>query len=124
MPCTFALAGGQSLNNDMIWQQVASKRLPAGSWAVVATVTIRGADTSDHSGIDVECQLRNGQNFIGGTSDRRPREGGELERRSLTAVGGAQVPEGGGDVSVWCRSNGWENIEGAAMMMFDVGHFF
>jgi hypothetical protein len=122
--CTFALGGPQFLGDDDILRVVASKRLPAGSWAVVATVNTIGADTSSHSGIDVACELRNGANIIGGASDRRPREGGELDRRTLTMVGGAQVPEGGGDVSVLCRANGSQNVESCSMMMFQVGNFF
>jgi hypothetical protein len=124
MSCTFALAGPQRLNDDDILRVVASKQLPGGSWAVVATVNTIGGDTSGHDGIDVACELRNGANVIGGASDRRPREAGETDRRTLTMVGGAQVPEGGGDVSVLCRVNGPQNIESCTMMMFQVGNFF
>ena len=40
-------------------------------------------------------------------------------------VGGAQVPESGGDVSVFCRVNGpGMQTDGSTLMMFQVGNFF
>jgi hypothetical protein len=92
MSCTFALGGAMDLNRHDVWEMVLSKRLPAGSWAAVATVNIQGWDRDDHEGIDVACELRNGNNVIGGAADRRAREAWAYERRSLTMVGGAQVP--------------------------------
>jgi hypothetical protein len=114
------------LSENDTWEMVVSKRLPPGSWAAVATVNTSGLEfDGDHEGIDVACQLRNGNDVIGGASDRRPRERAVNERRTLTMVGGAQVPESGGEVSVWCRVNGpGMQTDGTALMMFQVGNFF
>lgn len=124
MSATFALGGHVFIDSDDTFHRIVSKRLPGGSWALVATVNIFGESTNDHDGIDVWCELRNGTNIVGGASDRRPREGGVLERRSLTMIGGAQVPEDGGEVSVWCKANAGENVESSTLMMIQVGSFF
>ncbi|MCA1656116.1 MAG: hypothetical protein LC713_00075 [Actinobacteria bacterium] len=49
----------------------------------------------------------------------------ESIRRSLTMNGGAQVPAGGGEVSVWCSSQfgGLEKVHDAQMMLMKVGGF-
>jgi hypothetical protein len=43
---------------------------------------------------------------------------------SLALNGGAQVPAGGGEVSLWCNSQGgWNKIENSQMMMIRLDGF-
>jgi len=42
---------------------------------------------------------------------------------SLTLNGGAAVPAGGGEVSLWCQSQGGATVKQAQMMMIQVGSF-
>lgn len=105
--------------------KVASKNLPAGSWAVVATATIESpiAFNGDLTS-DTACELRNGANFIGGARDRRVTLDGSISKVSLSMNGGAQIPPGGGEVSLWCSlqdANG--DLLGAQMMLMQVGGF-
>jgi len=106
--------------------KVVAKNLPAGSWAIVATVNtsafgpISGGDNIR----DVNCELRNGADFIGGATDRRAIPVDDHVYRSLSMNGGAQVPAGGGEVSLWCNSQGGtETVQHAQMMMIQVGGF-
>lgn len=87
--------------------KVASKNLPAGSYALIGTANTEGHHfaLSGNPGIhDVVCELRNGTGFIGGAHDRRMIPSSDWVKRTLTMTGGAQVPAGGGEVSMWCRS--------------------
>jgi hypothetical protein len=71
--------------------------------------------------------LRNGTNFIGGATDRRYHPASDDVNRSLSMNGGAQVPGGGGEVSLWCKSEtnatNAERVIYAQMMMIRVGGF-
>jgi hypothetical protein len=132
---TFAGTDHQQLASGFV--RVASKQLPAGSWAVTATVNtvVEVLGNDDVTIRDLVCELRNGSGFIGGATDRRefppddstaftgadPKE----LRRSLSMNGGAQVPSGGGEVSLWCMTQGDtdERVTHAQMMMIQVDHF-
>jgi hypothetical protein len=79
-------------------------------------------DFGGDENVDVSCQLRNGANFIGGATDRIFISQNDLGKTSLSMNGGAQVPAGGGEVSLWCMSQ----IEGAVdaqIMLLKVGGF-
>jgi hypothetical protein len=85
--------------------KVVSKNLTAGSWAIVATVNTNvysqgGGPTAGDNIRDVSCELRNGATVIGSATDRRAIPLDDLVKRSLSMNGGAQVPAGGGEVSV------------------------
>jgi hypothetical protein len=43
--------------------------------------------------------------------------------RKLTVTGGAQVPVGGGEVSLWCKSSQFDVPGRASIMMIKVGGF-
>jgi hypothetical protein len=110
-----------------VWTKVVSKRLPSGSWAVVATVNTGAHDGSfggaEETTRDLACELRNGDAFIGGATDRRviPVEDAKT---SLSMNGGAQVPTGGGEVSLWCKSQMYsEWVNQAQIMFLQVGGF-
>jgi len=62
--------------------------------------------------------------FIGGATDRRAYPEGETIDRSLSMNGGTQVPVGGGEVSLWCKSqtNG-ELVTYSQMMMIRLEGF-
>jgi hypothetical protein len=108
--------------------KVASKNLPAGSYAVTATVNLNsvfpfgGADLDR----DTECELRNGTGFIGGAKDRRRTHSGDHTVMSLSMNGGAQVPAAGGEVSTWCRYQGSNSVGvvSGQMMIIRVAGFF
>jgi hypothetical protein len=102
-PTTTAAFAGPS--NPPIWLddafiRIAGKNLPAGSYAIAATANM----TVAFSGVrDAVCELRNGSGFIGGATDRRENPASNSVKISLSMNGGAQVPAGGGEVSLWCR---------------------
>ncbi len=117
-----------SLPLDGSFTRVLSKNLPAGSWAIVATVNtnalIPGVNPGEDTKVrDAGCELRNGTDFIGGATDRRLIREDDTVKRSLSMNGGAQVPAGGGEVSVWCRSQAAEAVIYAQMMLMRVGGF-
>jgi hypothetical protein len=102
---TFASAVGQLDPNDQIGQW-GLKFVPAGSYSVVATVHmwVGGPSSGDRVGT-AYCELRNpAGSFIGGATDRRVVLEDDRIDRSLTVNGGAQVPAGGGYISLHCRS--------------------
>ena len=100
----FAFGGPTRVFGPTTFQKVASKVVPAGIYAVVATATLDvfpGGDGVIYS--SATCELRT-TGFIGGTTDRRTRSGGQRVVRSLTMNGIAELPAGGGEVSVWCNT--------------------
>jgi hypothetical protein len=102
---TFASAVGQLDPDNQFGANVGLKFVPAGSYSVVATVHmwVGGPSSGDRVGT-AYCELRNGNGFIGGATDRRVVPEDDQIDRSLTVTGGAQVPAGGGDINLHCRS--------------------
>lgn len=105
---TATFAGVTRIDNPPADQfvKVASKNLAAGSYALIGTANTEGYHWTPFGGsgiTDVACELRNGTGFIGGAHDRRMIPSGDRVKRTLTMTGGAQVPAGGGEVSMWCR---------------------
>jgi hypothetical protein len=87
--------------------QVASKSLPPGSYAVVATANTTINNAGDILR-DVVCELRaslstGGSAFIGGATDRRLTPDNQQTKATLSMNGGAQIGAGGGSVQLWCR---------------------
>ena len=115
-----------SLNNDASFTKVVGKTLPAGSYAIVATAnTSSGVAFRGDNVRDAVCELRNGGGFIGGATDRRVIPEAEFVKRTLSMNGGAQVPAGGGEVSLWCKSQSAnETVDYAQMMITRVDGFF
>ena len=105
--------------------EVTSKHLDAGSYALTASVSL------DESGVfggdrilDLGCELHNGDAFIGAATDRRVLPDLDKVTASLSINGGAQVPAGGGDVSLWCRSQlGIGFVNSAQVMILRIGGF-
>jgi hypothetical protein len=122
---TFAFAPPEGVNiSGGTFEKVASKNLPAGSWAIVATAnTDAGGYGAGDAITDAVCELRNGFNFIGGATDRRVVRLPNTVKRTLSMNGGAQVPAGGGEVSLWCTGMPFETVTYAQMMMIHVGGF-
>lgn len=104
---------------------VLSKRLPAGSWAIVATAntTVGQGNFGGDRIADAHCELRNGASVIGGATDRRFLPADDKVKRSMTTNGGAQVPARGGEVSMWCESQLDDYVDSAQMMLMQVGGF-
>jgi hypothetical protein len=120
---TFAFGSSDYLNDTPM--KVASKTLAAGSWAVVATVNSSSGfyfDGGDRNA-DMGCELRNGADVIGHATDRRVYPEGATVKRSLSMHGGAFVAAGGGEVSLWCTSQGIDHVADAQIMMMKVGGF-
>ena len=103
---------------------VVSKDIPAGDWAVVATVNATADSGFNSSDIirDLVCELRSGANVIGWAADRRVIPEDDQVRRSLSMNGGAHLPNGG-PVSVWCRSQGLDEVDQAQVMIMRIGGF-
>jgi len=70
------------------------------------------------------CELRSGTSYVGGATDRRVIPISDTVKVSLSMNGGAQVPPGGGEVSLWCQSQNVDFfVDYAQMMMLQVGGF-
>jgi hypothetical protein len=104
--------------------KVLSKNLPGGSWAIVATANLHSLIPGSSDRISTcGCELRNGNAVVGGATDRRVIPEGDRVLISLSMNGGAQVPAGGGEVSLHCHSQNGNSIDSAQMMMIQVGGF-
>jgi hypothetical protein len=124
---TFAgCSGCGGFNNDGSFSRYVSKTLPAGSWAVVATANIATPPDDDVGGpLDTVCELRNGSAYIGGATDSRMNTTGASVKSSLSMNGGAQVPAGGGEVSLYCKHPlGFGAVNYAQMMFIRLDGFF
>jgi hypothetical protein len=122
---TFAFTT-QRVNIGQGMTKVVSKNLPEGSWALVATANI--SSPGPITGSDIirtnQCELRNGSSVIGSAADRRSIVELDDVLRSLSMNGGAAVPTGGGEVSLWCADQtGNSTVEQAQIMMIQVGSF-
>ncbi len=110
--------------------KIASKILPAGSWAVFGVANLISSNGTfaphhDTNG-DAHCQLRNGADFIGGATSRQLITADDnIGKRSFSMFGGAQVPVGGGEISLWCASQFGDNerVDGALIMAVELGGF-
>jgi hypothetical protein len=126
---TATFAGSGTVTLDESFTKIAGKNLPAGSWAIVATANMSHANFVACSNCvrTAACELRapNG-GFIGGATDRRGIPGGDHVERSLSMNGGAQVPAGGGEVSLWCNSQtgSSEFVTNSQMMIIRLDGFF
>jgi hypothetical protein len=125
-PTTTATFGTLTASNlDDTFRRVGVKSLPAGSYAVIATAnTNHGIPFAGDQVRDVVCELRNGTSFIGGAADRRVLPDGDRVDPSLSMSGGAQVPAGGGEVSMWCRAQGVGSFNYGTMMIIRLDGFF
>jgi hypothetical protein len=115
---TFTTVGVTGLQDA--FTKVASKFLAAGSRVVAATANTETQGVINSGAItDVGCELRNSTNgVIGGTRDRRDRPAGQFIMRSLSMNGGAEVPAGGGEISLWCQAQAGSEFLANAQMMF------
>jgi hypothetical protein len=109
---------------DGSFGNVATRSLPAGSYALTATVNTTSNAPSFDDIYTVVCELRNGNAFIGGAHDRRLVPEDLQVQRTLTMSGGAQVPAGGGGVSLWCKANGPETVSYGHLMIQRLDGFF
>jgi Collagen triple helix repeat (20 copies) len=127
---TVGFATGQafSLQAPDTLVQVASKHLDAGSYSIVATANLDAAGKFAGSDAiwDSECELHSGTGIIGGATDRRFIPTLDSAKISLSMNGGAQIAAGGGDVSLWCRSQGGGSVgvTDAQMMITRIAGFF
>jgi collagen triple helix repeat protein len=121
---TATFAGATNVALGDVIGKVASKQVAAGSWVVFATVNTHALPGDASAGnADLHCELRGGNDFIGGATDRRFFESGVTEKRSLSMNGGAFVPEGGGEISLWCATQSAEDVDTALIMMLQIGGF-
>lgn len=120
MQTTFALAAPGTPVLEVM-TMVASKILPEGSWAMIGSATIENslfAPLGTEVVRTTACELRNGASFVGGAIVRDLYSGEEKIQASLAMTGGAVVPAGGGEVSLWCsRQGGGDLLLGQIMIM-------
>ena len=120
---TFAFGGPIELPGNDTFTLIASKPVPAGSWAVVATANLSGAGLFDgDANRTARCELRNASVVIGRAADRRFIPENQRFDRSLSMNGGAFIGDGGGTVSLWCASQIGESAQ-AQLMFLQVGGF-
>ncbi len=121
---TFAGSGRQELPDGGALVKRVAKNLPAGNWAIVATAnfsTLFYYNNDDGFEGTTRCELRNGADVVGFADDRR---GVKTDVHvSLSMNGGAAVPAGGGEVSLWCGSQFGGFLENAQLMIMQVGSF-
>ena len=119
---TFALAPA-SVRIETAMTQVASKTLPAGNWAVVATASLHSVGVRDtRSG---GCELRHGSERIGNAfwGAFIFNEDDMYMSFPVSMNGGAALPEGG-VISLWCSASNGGEANSAQMMFLQVGSFF
>ena len=123
---TFAGVLRTIIHNGDGFVKVGWKDLPAGSYAVVATINTSASAFGASSAVrDLACELRSGTGFIGGARDRSLFPDNDDVARSLTMNGGAQVPAGGSQISLWCSSTARnESIDSGQLMITRVDGFF
>jgi len=100
--------------------KVLAKTLGEGSWAVFGLVNsvAEGSFFSTDFIVDASCELHSGNFKIGGARDRIFIEAQDKGKRSFAIFGGALVPAGGGEVSIWCNSQlGTSEFVSDALMM-------
>jgi hypothetical protein len=122
---TFASVPTRIIGSETLTQLVA-KDLPEGSWTVVATANLRPGYYSVEGDrvLTSYCELRSGGSFIGGATDRRFSPAfPDFVDASITLTGGAQIPPGGGQVSLLCSAQ-LGALVNAQMMVVQVGGFF
>jgi hypothetical protein len=117
------------VNLDLEMKKIVSTVLPAGSWAIVATVNsftpvafVGGASIGD-----LVCEVRNAAGaIVGSGADRREVPEDDRIKRNMTITAGVVNPAGGGEVSLWCLSQHdfTERLDGAAIMAMQIGGFF
>jgi hypothetical protein len=124
---TFAgISGPIVLGSEYGFVKVMSKTVQPGSWAVVATVNSTAPDVhigNELAAVDLVCELRKGSGYIGGATGGGVVPNTGEAKRSLAMNGGAQVPAGGGEVSVWCKTTDRDDINYGQMMLTRVGGF-
>ena len=126
---TFALTpAGVPLADGEVLVKVLAKTLPEGSWAVFGLINlsqINGSFSGSDLITDVSCELHSGNFLIGGGTSREFVNADDTGKRSFSIFGGALVPIGGGEVSVWCRSQNGRNdtVDNALMMAVTLGGF-
>jgi hypothetical protein len=120
---------------------VKATQLPAGSYAVTATVNTSIDNRERDEAIrTVHCELREfddgtentpGPDVVGWATDRRVIPEGEIMRRTLTMNGGVHIQSGpvppwleGGVIAVWCSSQHPLEEAHAQIMIVRVGGFF
>jgi hypothetical protein len=118
---TFAVTPGpQLLPVRSVLIKYLAKTLPAGNWAIAVTANFSSFDVIDPVEATTRCELRNGDDVIGFAADRRLVK---VSYVSLAMNGGAAVPAGGGEVSLWCDSQYPGYLDHAQMMFIEVGSF-
>lgn len=126
---TGTLATGSSdLPDSGDFVKVHRTTVPAGNYAVTATVDAVDMVNDENT---VICELRKGAGWIGGNKTALPEGYSDahqtpLDYASLTITGGAAVGSGGGEISLWCRSEGHDSVPAvsAELMILQVGGFF
>jgi hypothetical protein len=106
-PTTTATFNSRGAPVGNIFNQIVAKTLPAGNYIVVAIARVGGggADTIR----DTFCELRSplgGITTIASAHDGRHASSASVTTAELSMFDGSIVPEGGGEVSLWCRYDG------------------
>jgi len=105
--------------------KVASKSLSQGSWAMVATANFLSDFANDGEVLrDVACELRSINDVVGSAAHRQLTPDDLQTKTSLSLNGGAVLPAGGGEVSLWCQYQGGDGYLLQAQIMIWSTTFF
>lgn len=110
--------------------KIGSTTLAQGNYVAFADVRVLDATVTEDN--NVTCELRLGTGVIGSMSAGMPEtydefQAGNGDQGNLTVTGGAAVPAGGAEVSVWCRASGLDDnfvLYGGHAMVVQIGGFF
>jgi hypothetical protein len=113
---TFAFSEGGQYGPDFV--KVISKTLPQGNWVFIATAWVEAGPIGGSIG-DSFCQLRDSSGNVLGEGDSTGIS------QTMTLNGGAAIPPGGAEISLWCGGRGDPALlMRAQMVAMQVGSFF
>ena len=125
----FALGASVLMPTPNTEYEVNSRHLDEGTYALIATANLHdyGRFAGDDAIADSECELHTWDgSLIGAAADRRVVPTLDSTKVSLSMNGAANIPAGGGDISLWCQTQlgGGASVDNSQIMIIKHGGFF